>query len=338
MGTKGKCPGQSSSAWTFAFRANAVWTLLGLFLVGISPSAAQFVPIVPGVDLPLANIGGVHSFPSNYTLWLQLGGRGLDTALIYDHGDHDVQWAVGDAVRRSVLPRSELFITTKVPCCPGKGVFVQGFDADGWCAAHGYYNGSGVGRSIADSVAHDLEQLQLPFVDLLLLHWPCGTIAQTVEAYRQLEPFVSAGKARAIGVSNMNATMLDAIVDDVHARADGIMPAVNQVGFSIGAHNDSVFGSDAATRASCVLHGVQYEAYSPLGGLSGVDVLRDPTVQRIAATHNASTATVALRWVVQQGVPFVTSSTDAAYDREDLAAALNGTVLSAMEMAMLTAI
>ena len=153
--------------------------------------------------LPFANIGGVHSFPSNYSLWLDLGGRGLDTALIYDHSDHDVQWHVGEAVRTSALQRDQIFVTTKVPCCPAKGVFVQGFDADGWCQKNGYYSGS---QTIADSVEHDLSQLQMPFVDLLLLHWPCGTVKQTVAAYRQLEPFVHSGKARAIGVSNMNAS------------------------------------------------------------------------------------------------------------------------------------
>ena len=160
------------------------------------PSPSNTTPIAPGVLLPFANIGGVHSFPSNYSLWLDVGGRGLDTALIYDHSDHDVQWSVGDAVAHSGLPRQQLFITTKVPCCPGVGVFVQEFDADGWCRDHGYYNGTGTGTSIADSVEHDLAQLQLPFVDLLLLHWPCGTYQQTADAYRQLEPFVHAGKVR----------------------------------------------------------------------------------------------------------------------------------------------
>ena len=160
-----------------------------------------------------------------------------------------------------------------------------------------------------------------------------------ITAFRQLEPLVRSGRARAIGVSNMNATMLEAIVADAAGRADGIAPAVNQVGFSIGAHSDSVLGSDAATMAACKRHGVQYEAYSPLGGLSGVDVLRHPVVLRVAAAHNASAATVALRWVVQQGVPFVTSSTSAAYDAEDLAAATqNATVLTAEEMAALAAI
>ena len=117
-------------------------------------------------------------------------------------------------------------------------------------------------------------------------------------------------------------------------RADGIAPAVNQVGFSVGAHSDSVLGSDAATMAACKRHGVQYEAYSPLGGLSGVDVLRHPVVLRVAAAHNASAATVALRWVVQQGVPFVVHSRSASHLRDDLAA-VDQPALSDDEMATL---
>ena len=61
-----------------------------------------------------------------------------------------------------------------------------------------------------------------------------------------------------------------------------------------------------------------YSAYSPLGGLSGIDVLHDPVVERIAAAHNTSTAQVALRWVVQQGVVAVTASDKASYDVSDL--------------------
>ena len=92
--------------------------LLALSMLAISATSAMpisgsgsgsgTVAIAPGVHLPLASIGGVHDFPSNYSLWLALGGRGLDTADIYDHGDHDVQYAVGAAVRSSGLKRAEM--------------------------------------------------------------------------------------------------------------------------------------------------------------------------------------------------------------------------------------
>ena len=82
-----------------------------LVVVSLIPS----VEVAPGVEMPLINLGGVHSHPSNYSAWLQLGGTGLDSALMY--GD-DVQVVVGSAIKASGVPREKLFITSKVPCCP----------------------------------------------------------------------------------------------------------------------------------------------------------------------------------------------------------------------------
>ena len=73
------------------------------------------VEIAPGVNMPYINLGGVHSHPSNYSAWLELGGVGLDSALMY--GD-DVQVQVGSAAKASGIERKKLFITSKVPCCP----------------------------------------------------------------------------------------------------------------------------------------------------------------------------------------------------------------------------
>jgi diketogulonate reductase-like aldo/keto reductase len=132
--------------------------------------------------------------------------------------------------------------------------------------------------------------------------------------------------------------VLDAII-----KGGTIPPAVNQCGMSVGAHNSSTFGSDRTTLERCRDRGVTYQAYSPLGGLSGVDILRNPTVEAVAARHHASTATVALRWLVQQGVPFVTSSTKAGYDLEDLSTRVVGNRsgalwLSDAEMALLATV
>jgi hypothetical protein len=80
-----------------------------------------------------------------------------------------------------------------------------------------------------------------------------------------------------------------------------------------------------------------YEAYSPLGGLSNWHVLSYPEVKAVAAAHKVSAAVVALRWVLQQGVPLVTATGNAAYIKEDLAV-VDGPVLSAKEMATLSAI
>merc|ERR1712113_889994 len=83
-------------------------------------------------------------------------------------------------------------------------------------------------------------------------------------------------------------------------------------------HEFSMLGSDLATLHRCQSLGITYSAYSPLGGLSGIDVLSNPDVVAVAKACNKSTAEVALRWVVQQGVVAVTASDKASHDKSDL--------------------
>ena len=150
--------------------------------------------------------------------------------------------------------------------------------------------------------------------------------------YRALEDVVLAGRARAIGVSNFNASAIDML----YSAGLRVPPAVDQCGFSIGGHNASRWGRDDATVAACHKAGVQYSAYSPLGGWTGTDVLHHPTVLRVAAVHKRSAAQVALRWVVQQSIPAVTSAKVESYATEDLD--IFSFALSSAEMAELSAV
>jgi diketogulonate reductase-like aldo/keto reductase len=250
-------------------------------LAGFAESSQTTVEIAPGVFMPLVGIGGGGKkfLPSNYSLWLELGGRGLDTALTY--GD-DVQRDVGKAIQASGIPRDQIFVTTKVPC-PAQ---------------------------TSGDVEHDLEMLGLDYVDLMLLHWPCrssqGGMTKTISVYKGLETHVTSKKARAIGISNFDAGEIDQLMKGVSVK-----PAVNQNPFSVGNH-------DLQALNKCQELNITYSAYSPLGGLSHVDVLHDPTVTAIATAHNKSTAQVALRWVVQQGVVAVTASTSSAHLQSDM--------------------
>ena len=75
------------------------------------------IEIAPGVSMPMVNLGGVLTKPSNYSAWLSpaVGGTAVDTALSYGT---KVQHQVGVALAKSRLPRDRAFVTTKVPCCP----------------------------------------------------------------------------------------------------------------------------------------------------------------------------------------------------------------------------
>ena len=90
--------------------------------------------------------------------------------------------------------------------------------------------------------------------DLLLLHHPCATEADTAKAYRALEKALSANLTRSIGVSNLNASQLAGLLS-----ASSVVPAVNQAALHVGLHDD-------VTINFCRERGITYQAYSPLGG------------------------------------------------------------------------
>ena len=283
--------------------------LVPLVLATADPTVPT-VPIAPGLRLPLINDG-----VSNRSLWVAAGGRGLDTALSYGDGD---QRNVGEAIRASGLPREQFFVTSKVPCCPAAQF---PFPFAEHCSA----------RNTTADAEHNVAMLGGLVPDLVLMHWPCDRFEDTLATWRAMEGLVAQGSARTIGVSNFNSSLLALLLQ--HSKTK---PAVNQCGFSIGGHNASRWGRDDATVAACRKAGVQYSAYSPLGGWTGTDVLHHPTVLRVAAAHKRSAAQVALRWVVQQGIPAVTSAKVESYAREDLD--IFSFSLSPAEMAELSAV
>eukprot|EP00966_Prymnesium_polylepis_P107865 2497770-Prymnesium_polylepis.1 len=282
------------------------------------------VEIAPSVFMPLLSFG-----ISNHSLFVSLGGRGLDTA--FDYGD-SAQAEVGAAIRASGLPRSELFVTTKVPCCPS--AFVSSSTYSDHCHARR------TPEQTAADIAHDLSVLGLTYVDAMLMHWPCDSTEDNIATWRVLESLVFDGRARAIGVSNFNVSALDALMPHVKVK-----PALNQCGFSIAGHSGILYrnqswGREDATLARCKQLGITYMAYSPLGGwaLGGTSrVLHDPTVQAVAATHNRTAAAVALRFVVQEGAALVTSSDKESHDLDDINSVFNFN-LSDAEVAQLAAI
>ena len=94
---------------------------------------------------------------------LELGGRGIDTALMY--GDV-AQKEVGAAVKWGIsrgISRKELFVATKIPCCPQ----TKNDTFSSWCTQNpGTWDASA-------NIEHDFEMLGVEYVDLMLLHWPC---------------------------------------------------------------------------------------------------------------------------------------------------------------------
>ena len=277
-------------------------SLVGLPGLGSVPR----VEIAPGVMMPLLFFG----VQDNHTMAVELGARGLDTANVY--GDPQ-QREVGQAVRAAAaagIPRKDLFVTTKIECCPGKAFMGRGGGL--LCLARG---------NPTKNILHDFSVLGVDYVDLMLLHWPCDDMEDTVRTYQAMEALLSMGgvdgkRARAIGVSNFNSSALAAFLPRVRTK-----PAVNQCGYSIAGHSESHWGRDDATVRTCERHGITYSAYSPLGGWAkgGTGhVLNDPTVNAVAAAHSTSAAAIALRWVTSQGIVAVTSSNKPSHVAGDL--------------------
>eukprot|EP00041_Stephanoeca_diplocostata_P035336 m.1241927 g.1241927 ORF g.1241927 m.1241927 type:complete len:174 (-) comp24681_c0_seq31:503-1024(-) len=154
----------------------------------------------------------------------------------------------------------------------------------------------------------------LPQVDLLLIHHPtsplCNSSDQIALTWAAMQDALAKNLSRAIGVSNFKRTDLDALMA---ATTTTVTPAVNQIML----HIDSV---DKDTIAWCLAHGVTVEAYSPLGhpDSGGAPVYNLTKVVQIAKAHKVTGAQVALRWLVQQGFPFVTASGTTEYNKEDL--------------------
>lgn len=296
-------------------------------------SSVNYVEIAPGVRMPLL----LNGITKDHGVWLAMGGRGIDTAFLY--GDEQ-QAQVGTAIAESDVPRESIFLVTKVSCCPTARCAK-------FCAKPPFPNSAGE-FAVLNATAmleHSLQQLRQPYADLVLLHFPCEDFRDTAAMWEQLEEAHARGWARAIGVSNFNATLLRRLL-----KVAKIKPAVVQNALSVAGHppahrgaagpcqeGDPLYGSDMETLRFARRHRIAFSAYSPLGSISKVGVLDHPTVRRIAAANGRSAAQVALQWCAQQRIAAVTSTSNPRHVAEALDLDSQHWKLTRREMRTLTA-
>ena len=199
---------------------------------------------------------------------LKVGYRHIDTAWKYG-----TERGVGEGMRVSGVPRSEIFLTTKV--------------------SHEFLRADDFARSVDES----LKTLGVEFVDLLLVHWPNPEIPLS-EPIPALARAKRQGLTRHIGVANFNIAMLD---EAIRLCPE---PLVN-LQAEYHAHLDQTKLIEACRR-----RGLIFTAYCPLGRGRP---LRDPVLANIAARKGRPLAQIALRWLVQQGniIPIPRSSNPA---------------------------
>ncbi len=224
---------------------------------------------------------------------LENGYRLLDSAVNYEN-----EREVGEALRRSGLPRDEVRLTTKIP---GRH--------------HGYDDAL---RSLRDSAA----AFGVERIDLALIHWPNPSQDRYPEAWRALVDARRDGLVHSIGVSNFTDAHLQRIIDDT-----GVVPAVNQVELH-------PYFPQEEMRAVHERLGIRTESWSPLGKASAP--YSEVPVAAAAAAHDVSPAQVILRWHVQLGsIPLPKSATP---ERQRANLDVFGFELSEEEMAAITAL
>ncbi|MGX5654962.1 aldo/keto reductase [Geodermatophilus nigrescens] len=249
-------------------------------------SSSSF-PLNNGVQIPAVGFG-VFQTPPDETVTavqtaLEVGYRHIDTAAAYGN-----ERQVGEALRRSGIDRSEVFVETKI-----------------WISDYGY-----------DETLHSFDKsagkLGLDQVDLLILHQPLpGEFELTIGAYKALEKLLAAGDVRAIGVSNFMPEHLSRLLAETT-----VVPAVNQIEVHPYFRQSQLLDLDAE-------HGILSQAWSPIGGItfyrdgSHGSTLQDPTIGTIAAAHGKTPAQVMLRWHIQQGRQVIPKSVTPSRIREN---------------------
>ena len=188
---------------------------------------------------------------------LEVGYRSIDTAAAYRNEE-----AVGKALRRSGLPREELFITTKL-----------------WIQDAGY-------ESAREAFERSLNKLQLDYLDLYLIHQPYGDV---YGAWRAMEELYQSGQVKAIGVSNFQP---DRLVDLIlHNK---VAAAVNQV-------ETHPFHQQVDAQALMQEYGVQIESWGPFAE-GKHNIFNHEQLVAIGNQYGKSAAQVTLRWLIQRDV------------------------------------
>ncbi|MGM9998340.1 MAG: aldo/keto reductase [Candidatus Bruticola sp.] len=229
----------------------------------------EYTKLNNGLSMPMLGFGLYKVAPADsyrcVSQALETGYRLFDTAQFYAN-----EAETGRAIAASGLPRSEIFLTTKI-----------------------WHDSAGFEKARA-SIERSLERLQTDYVDLLLIHQPLGDYYGT---YRAMEEAYAQGLTKAIGVSNFTS---DRLVDLYYFSK--IKPMVNQVE----AH---VFFQQKAARRIMDKYGVQIESWGALAQ-GRPDCFTNETLIKIGRTHQKSPAQIALRFLVQNGIIAIPKSSN----------------------------
>jgi 2,5-diketo-D-gluconate reductase A len=238
---------------------------------------APLISLADGRSIPQLGVG-TYKVPAAHTAELVAGAlrhgyRHVDTATLYGN-----EAEVGEGIRRSDLPRDDVFVTTKL-----------------WNDDHGY-------DAALRAFDASLDRLGFDEVDLYLIHWPIPSRDLYVQTWRALVRLRDEGRARSIGVSNFSPAHIHRLTEET-----GVTPVIDQVELhprfpqrELQAWNDA--------------HGIVTQSWAPLarGGL-----LDDPSLGEVARAHGKTAAQIVIRWHLDRGLVVFPKSNSLARLREN---------------------
>ncbi len=224
----------------------------------------RLIKLNNGVEIPEIGLGVFQTKNGEETVnavkWaLEAGYTHIDTAKMYQNEE-----SVAAGIKAAGVKREDVFITSKIlPADIIAGKTAEGFD-------------------------ETLRKLDSDYVDLMLLHFPMLD-EMNLAAWKTMEKYYKAGKARAIGISNYSNRQLDVILENCE-----VVPAVNQI------HIDPTNNAEDRV-AYCLSKGIYMETHSGFGGTGRTQgVLGNPTIVAIAESLGKTPAQVVIRWNLQR--------------------------------------
>ena len=228
----------------------------------------EYTMLNNGVKIPLLGFGvymmtDLEECEKSVLHAIETGYRLLDTSSAYFNEE-----AVGRAIKKSGISREELFVTTKL-----------------WIQDAGYENAKA-------GFETSLQKLGLDYLDLYLIHQPCG---DCYGSWRAMTELYQEGRIRAIGVCNFNS---DRLVDFV--MNNELPPAINQVEFH-------PYFQQKKAEEIMREYDVQMEAWSPLGH-GGKGILENDVLVSIGKRYGKTPAQIILRWDIERGIVTIPKS------------------------------
>lgn len=208
---------------------------------------------------------------------IELGYRLIDTAIMYRN-----EAVIGKAVKEANVPRSDFFITSKIPT---DAEIIE------------------TNQRVKYHLNQSLKRLDVDYIDLYLIHFPLTSNEENLRVWRVLESFVDQGFIKAIGVSNFNEDQLAYLIK--HAR---IKPVLNQFQSYPGKHQQALIDF-------CKAQGVIPEAYQ---SLTKIDQATKAKLSDIGKTYQKTWSQVVLNYQVNQGLVVIPKSHDAQHQLENI--------------------